>query len=270
MSIRDEILVVKIGGGSGLDLEATCEDLAQIAQKRPLVVVHGVSAIMDQMCRELNVKVQSLTSPSGHSSRYTPPATRDIYVRASEVANEEVVSALNARGLSARGIVGEAIAISGERKIAIRAVVNGRIRVVRDDCSGAIRDVDESPLRRLLDDGIVPVLPPMAKSDEGLLNIDGDRAGAAVARALGAASLVILSNVKGLYREFPDESSFVEDVTRSQLDLALTWAQGRMKRKVVAATEALDGGVQQVIIADGRIRNPVTQALSGKGTRFSA
>ena len=267
---RDKLLVVKIGGGAGLDLPASCDDLALIAGQRPLVVVHGVSAIMDQMCRDLGMEVQSLTSPSGHSSRYTPPPIRDIYVRASESANQRVVSALRQRGVNALGMSGNDVAITGARKRAIRTVINGRVRIVRDDCSGSIQSVQSEVLQSALDKGQVPVLPPMASSADGLLNVDGDRAGAAAAKALAADTLVILSNVKGLYRAFPDESSFVADVARSQIDSAVSWAQGRMKRKIIAAREALDGGVSRVIIADGRVPQPVSKALDGAGTRFGA
>ncbi|MDE2952185.1 MAG: [LysW]-aminoadipate kinase [Chloroflexota bacterium] len=267
---RDKLLVVKIGGGAGLDLPATCDDLALIAGGRALVVVHGVSAIMDQMCQDLGIEVQSLTSPSGHSSRYTPPPVRDIYVRASETANQRVVSALRQRGVNALSLSGNNVVISGKRKKTIRAVVNGRVRIVRDDCSGSIQSLRGDVLQSALDEGQVPVLPPMARGDDGLLNVDGDRAGAAAAVALAADTLVILSNVKGLYREFPDESSFVSAVAPSQINSAEAWAQGRMKRKIIAAREALDGGVSQVIIADGRVPQPVSKALAGAGTRFGA
>ena len=270
MDMVDRLLVVKIGGGEGLDLSATCDDLAQIANKHSLVVVHGVSATMNQICQEQGVEVQALTSPSGHSSRYTPPPVRDIYARASTTANEQVVAALHERGVRAYALLGSDLAITAERKKAIRAVVNGRIRVVRDDCTGSIRSVNESAMLSLLVQGQVPVLPPMAVSADGYLNIDGDRAGAAVASALAADTLVILSNVKGLYRSFPDESSIVADVPRAQMQVAEQWALGRMKRKVIAAREALDGGVRRVIIADGRDADPVTRALAGAGTRFTA
>ena len=253
-----------------MDLAASCDDLSAIAKRRPLAVVHGVSAIMNQLCLDSGVEVQSLQSPSGHSSRYTPPAVRDIYVRAAEAANELLVSALRERGLSAVGFVGEKLALGGRRKTAIRAVVNGRVRVIRDDYSGYIVGVDGPVLHQTLDHGEAPVLPPMARSGDGPLNVDGDRAAAAVAGALGAETLVILSNVAGLYRRFPDETSIVDHVALAQIDLALDWAQGRMKRKVLAAREALSQGVERVIIADGRVSNPVSRALDGAGTRFTA
>ena len=267
---QDGLLVVKLGGGEGLDLSAACDDLAEIARNRPLVIVHGVSAIMNQFCMDLGVKVQSLTSPSGHSSRYTPPAVRDIYVRASEMANDRLAEALRQRQVKAAGFTGEDVVLQANRKGAIRAVVAGRVRVVRDDHSGLISGVDTRLLRNALGQALVPVLPPMALSSDGLLNVDGDRAAAAVAGALNAETLVVLSNVRGLYRDFPDEASIVHEVTLSQIDRALDWAQGRMKRKVLAAKEALDQGVARVIIGDGRIPNPVSETLNGAGTRFTA
>jgi acetylglutamate/LysW-gamma-L-alpha-aminoadipate kinase len=112
------------------------------------------------------------------------------------------------------------------------------------------------------------VVPPLAASENGLLNIDGDRAAAELAAALQAGTYIILSNVRGLYRNYPDESSLVNDVSQAQLDQAMQWAQGRMKRKVLGAQEALEGGVQRVIISDGRTPQPVSGALNGAGTTF--
>ena len=185
------------------------------------------------------------------------------------MANEQLVSALKEGGVSAVGFVGEDLALVGKRKTAVRAVVNGRVRVVRDDHSGSITGADCQLLRRALDQDQVPVLPPMARSSDGPLNVDGDRAAAAVAGALNAEALVILSNVGGLYRRFPDASTIVADVLLAQIEEALDWAQGRMKRKVLAAQEALTQGVERVIIADGRISDPVSRALAGTGTRFT-
>ena len=264
-----DLLVVKLGGGEGLDLSSACDDLAALVPRRPLVIVHGVSAMADQLCRDLGLEAQTLTSPSGHSSRYTPPAIRDIFVQAAEMANGQVVAALQERDARAQGFLGDDVAIRGRRKSAIRAVVNGRVRIIRDDHSGSITGVEGALLRQTLAGAKLPVLPPMARSADGLLNIDGDRAAAAVAGALNASALVILSNVGGLYRDFPDETSIVDAVPLAQIDRALEWAQGRMKRKVIAAREALAQGVERVIIADGRIPKPVSRALAGAGTRFT-
>src|SRR5690606_41751656 len=112
-TVIDDILVVKLGGGEGLDLDASCDDLAAMAHNRPMVVLHGVSALANRMCEEAGHPVQTLTSPSGHTSRYTDPITRDIFVRASEIANQQVVERLRARGINAVGLTGR----SEERRV---------------------------------------------------------------------------------------------------------------------------------------------------------
>ncbi|MCU0514430.1 MAG: [LysW]-aminoadipate kinase [Anaerolineae bacterium] len=262
----ETLLVVKLGGGAGLDVGRSVADLARLAPSRPLVIVHGVSAVLNRLCEVRGVPVKTLTSPSGHTSRYTDALTRDLFVEAAHLVGAQVVA-----GLAAHGIAAEQphhLYIRGERKEAIRAVIDGRIRIIRDDYTGSISAVDAGGLRARLAAGVVPVLPPLALSPDGLLNIDGDRAAAAVAGALGAADLVILSNVRGLYARFPDEASLVAHVPRHQLQTALEQAQGRMKRKVLGAEEALMGGVRRVIISDGRTDAPVTAALAGAGTHF--
>lgn len=261
-----EVLVVKIGGGAGLDLAASCADLAQVAANRPLVIVHGVSAEANRLCEERGLPVRTLTSPSGHSSRYTDAATRDVFVEAARNVSNNVISYLGDYGIPAQRVENT---IHGERKTAVRAVVDGRVRVVRDNYTGSITGVNTEPILALLAQGIVPVIPPEAFSEaDGALNIDGDRGAAAVAAALGADDLIILSNVRGLYREFPNEDSFVSEVRSTELQHAMDWAEGRMKRKVLGAQEALQGGVRRVTIADGRIPAPVQNALSGAGTVF--
>jgi acetylglutamate/LysW-gamma-L-alpha-aminoadipate kinase len=275
----ENILVVKIGGGAGLDMARCAADLAALAKARPVVVVHGVSDMMNRLCEERGIPVRTITSPNGHSSRYTDAATRDVFVEAAGRVNEELSGLLreleiptpNPSPLRKEGDTNYLpnVYVRAERKDAIRAVVDGRIRMIRDDYSGTITGADAAGLLELLQQGITPVVPPLATSTDGLLNVDGDRAAAAIAGALGAADLVILSNVRGLYKQFPDEGSFVTQVNRAQLDQALEWAQGRMKRKVLGAQEALKGGVARVIIGDGRVDNPVSQALGGAGTTFS-
>lgn len=266
------LLVVKLGGADGVDLGAGCHDLVAFLrrERRPLLLVHGVSAEADRLCAAVGHPARTLTSPSGHSSRYTDLLTRDLFVQAAATINAEILACLRDSNIDAVGLTGEDTVLRARRKQALRAMVDGRVRIVRDDYSGSITDVAVSQLQRLLAAGRLPVLPPLASSADGLLNIDGDRAAAAVAAALGAAELVILSNVRGLYRDFPQQDSFVTEVAPQQRGCALDWAQGRMKRKVLAAGAALDGGVTRVIISDGRTQHPLKQALAGAGTVFQS
>lgn len=266
-------LVIKVGGGAGLDYAATCNDVATLAADGwQVVLVHGGSERANRLGVELGHSPRFLTSPSGHSSRYTDPRTRDIYVMATAALNAELVCMLQAGGTNALGLAGmDGRLLGGRRKAAVRAVdeTTGRVRVVRDDYSGKIEAVNAPLLETLLVAGVVPVVAPVAISEEHEpLNVDGDRAAAAIAAALGASQLIILSNVAGLMRAYPDETTLVSLVTGDQLDDALGWAQGRMKRKVIGIGEALHGGIERVRLGDGRVQQPVSMALAGEGTLF--
>ena len=264
----NDILVVKLGGGAGLNWQSSCADLAQLAKERPLIVVHGVSEEANRLCAERGIEVKTLVSPSGHESRYTDAQTRDVYVEAARNVNRNVISELAKHGVVAQ--LAEQT-ILATMKQAVRAVVNGRVRVVHDNYTGSIDGVLGEPLVEWLQQGIVPVIPPEGYSTtDGILNIDGDRAAGAVASHVKAKTLIILSNVRGLYRHYPDEDSFVPHVPANQLESAMEWAQGRMKRKVLGVQEALKGGVSEVIIADGRTEHPILEALNGSGTVFTA
>jgi acetylglutamate/LysW-gamma-L-alpha-aminoadipate kinase len=110
--------------------------------------------------------------------------------------------------------------------------------------------------------------PPGASTAGEAINVDGDRAAAMVAGALGAEALVILSDVPGLLRAFPDESTLVAKIARSEADRFMGVAEGRMKKKVMGAIEAIGEGVSKVIFADGRIASPISKALDGGGTHI--
>ena len=90
-----------------------------------------------------------------------------------------------------------------------------------------------------------------------------------VAGALNADTLVILSNVPGLMANFPDETSLVRNILFTDIDSAIEMAGGRMKKKVLAAQEALQVGVNRVVLADSRVQSPIRAALAGEGTVLS-
>ena len=90
-----------------------------------------------------------------------------------------------------------------------------------------------------------------------------------IAGALAANTLLLLSAIPGLLKHFPDERSLIAHLPQANLDDALVYAKGRMKKKVLGAKEALQGGVDKVVIADGRIPSPISTAISGKGTVIS-
>ena len=144
---------------------------------------------------------------------------------------------------------------------------NGKRRVLRDDYTGRIESVNLDLLNLLLDHGYTPVLTPPAVSREGeAINVDGDRAVAVLGAALGVDKLVILSNIPGLLRDLEDETSLIREIPLEEADVFMEFAQGRMKKKLLGAVEAVQQGVREVVFGDARLPDPISQALSGKGT----
>lgn len=268
------MLVVKVGGSKGIDYDAVCDDVAAlVAAGTRLVLVHGGSQRTNEVAAALGHPPRFMTSPSGYTSRYTDRATIEIFemVYCGEM-NKGIVERLQQRGVNAVGLSGlDGRIWEGPRKKAVRAVVDGRTLVVRDNLTGVVEQVNTALLNTLLDAGYVPVLTPPAISSAGeAINVDGDRAAAATAVALGADDLLILSNVPGVLRDFPDEASLIAHIAPADIDhVAETFAEGRMRIKLLGAQEALSGGVARVVLGDARGDQPVRRALDGMGTVIS-
>lgn len=266
-------IVVKMGGAAGVNMETVCADVATLVQQgQRIVLAHGGSDETNRISEQLGHPPRFVTSPSGFTSRYTDRATLEIFgmVTAGKV-NTLLVETLQRKGVNALGLSGvDGRLMLAKRKEAIRIVENGKVRVLHDDHTGTIQRVNADLLRLLLDAGYTPVVAPLAISPEGVaLNVDADRAAAMVSAALQAGSLVLLTAAPGLMRQFPDESTLIKTLSRAGLEQALNYAQGRMKKKILGAQEALQGGVSRVMIADGRAPNPISAALAGEGTVIS-
>ena len=263
------IIVIKLGGAADVSHEAALQDIVRLrAGGASVIVVHGGSAEADRLGVDVGHPAQKLISPGGHESRHTDPRTLELFVMATALVNRRTVGALQAAGTNAFGLSGlDGALLRGRRKGALRTVENGRVRIVRDDWSGRIESVDGDLCRTLLDAGLTPVVAPLAMTAAGEpLNVDGDRAAAAVASAVGASELVFLTGANGLYASFPDPASRIERAGSAVFDQLLGFAQGRMKRKVIASQEAIEAGVPRVAIATAAGASPISAALAGEGT----
>ncbi|MHB8573200.1 MAG: [LysW]-aminoadipate kinase [Candidatus Dormibacteria bacterium] len=263
--------MVKVGGGDDLDVAAICDDVArQVAAGLRLVLVHGGNRELSRVSTALGRPPRFVTSVSGIESRLTDDDTMNDFtmVYAGRV-NKTIVAALQARRVNAIGLCGaDGGLLRGPEKGALRVrELDGRERVIRGDRSGRVESVNRDLLMLLLESGYTPVISPPALSHQGrLMNVDGDRAAASVALALGADQLIILTDRPGLLRDPSDEDSLVRSLGVDELDRAMELAQGRMRIKVLAAREALAGGVKKVCIGDGRAGAPVAAILAGAGT----
>ena len=265
------MIVVKAGGNHGLDMEAICDDIAKLVQQgERVIVVHGGSHEADVISEKLGHSPRFVTSVSGFVSRYTDRETLEILVMVvAGRINKSLVERLQSLGVNALGLSGQdGRLIEARRKSALKIVENGKRRVLRGDHSGRIERVNGGLLRTLLSAGYTPVIAPLAIASDGTaLNVDGDRVAGAIASALEASTLVMLTNVPGVMRCFPDESTVISRIPAEEAEDHLRrYAKGRMKKKLLGAIEALNGGVKRIVIADGRRSQPLAWALKGEGT----
>ncbi len=267
------MIVVKVGGSAGIDYDALCADVAELwKQGQKLVLVHGGSGETNRIAELLGHPPKFVTSPSGYTSRFTDRETLEIFemVYCGKM-NKGIVERLQKHGVNAVGLSGlDGRIFEGKHKDSVRAVEDGKIKILRGDHTGTVEKVNTGLLELLLSNGYLPVLTPPASSYEGVaINVDGDRAAAAVATALKAEALLLLSNVPGLLRNFPDEASLIKEIPAGDVESFMEFAKDRMKKKVLGAAEAVQGGVGKVIFGDARVAKPVQNALSGQGTVVS-
>lgn len=264
------MIVVKIGGSEGMNFEAICADVAErIAAGERFVIVHGGSHETNQLSEALGRPPRFVTSVSGQVSRYTDRPTLEIFAMAvAGKVNTLLVEALHRHGVNALGLSGlDGRLLEARRKDAIKIVEDGKKKILRDDYTGKIVRVNADLLRALLDRGFTPVMAPLAISTNNeAVNVDGDRASAMIAAALGADMLIIFSNVPGLLRDVADPRSLVEQIARDRLGEFARFASGRMKKKIMGVEEALRGGVKEIRLADGRVEHPLRNALEGRCT----
>jgi acetylglutamate/LysW-gamma-L-alpha-aminoadipate kinase len=266
--------VVKIGGARAVDPEGALADVADVrAGGEDVVLVHGGSTKVDETLQRLGIDPEYVETPGGVVGRFTDAETMEAFTMAMGAIRTDLVAALQSRDVDAVGLSGvDGTLLHGPRKSAVRVIEDGKRKIRRGDHSGTIKTVDDDLLRTLLDAGRVPVVgPPMAGADDGTItpvNTDADRAAAAIAAAL-SARLVLLTDVAGIYADPEDPTTLIERVETpaGMADLEAA-AEGFMGRKVMAATEALEGGATEVIVADANADAPVTGAIEGGGTHI--
>ncbi len=266
-------VVVKIGGARAVNPEGALADIERLTAKdERVVVVHGGSTAVDELLERLDTEPEYVTTPGGVTGRFTDEESMEAFTMAmAGKVNTDLVAALRGVGVDALGLSGvDGGLLTGPRKSAVRVVEDGKKKIKRGDHSGKITDVNADLLETLLAEGYTPVVGvPMLADDSVPVNADADRSAAAVAAALGA-SLVVLTDVEGVYEDPDDESTLIGSAeTPADLARVEAAAEGFMTKKVMAAKEALSGGAREVIVSDANLEDPILAALDGQGTRFT-
>ncbi|MGA7043268.1 MAG: [LysW]-aminoadipate/[LysW]-glutamate kinase [Nitrososphaeraceae archaeon] len=256
------MIVIKIGGSvvDGLH-STTLPDIRGIAKNDRLVLVHGGGKEVTNIATKLGKEQKFIISPSGVKSRYTDKETAEIYTMVmSGKINKAIVGMLLRQDIKAAGITGiDGGLLKAERKKKL-LIINekGRKMAIDGGYTGKIYAVDPSLLDTLLDNEYVPVVSPIALSEEfDFLNVDGDRAAAYVAGGVKANKVMFITNVSGLMLD----GKLVTNMTLEQAKVALPKIGYGMEKKIIACTEAVEMGVKEAIIASGQVENPISSAI---------
>jgi acetylglutamate kinase len=263
-----ETIVVKFGGNAMVSPElqrAFAEDMVYLryAGIKP-VVVHGGGPQISAMLARLGIE-----SEFRGGYRVTTPETMDVVrMVLSGQVNRELVSLINEHGPLASGLSGEDAGLfTGRRR---GAIVDGH--EVDLGLVGDVVSVDPAAVHAQLDAGRIPVVSSIAPDGTApgqSLNVNADSAAASLAVALGAAKLVILTDVAGLYRDWPNRDSLVSVIDVPELIALLPHLESGMIPKMTACLEAVEGGVAKAAIIDGRVPHSILLEVftqSGIGT----
>lgn len=243
-------VVIKYGGNAMTDdalKEGFAEDVAFLHQVglRP-VVVHGGGPQISSALGKLGIES---TFTAGLRVT-TPEAMQVVRMVLTGQVNRDIVGLVNRHGPFAVGMSGEdAHLFTAVRKHAIVDGVPVDIGQV-----GEIIKVDPGAVRALLDDGRIPVISSVARSDDGeIYNVNADTAAAALAVALQAHKMIVLTDVEGLYANWPDDTDVIDVLTADELAALMPTLSSGMVPKMEACLTAVQGGVPHAHVLDGRV-----------------
>lgn len=257
------MITIKIGGSVVDNLHpSTISDIKKIVKQEGVVLVHGGGKEVTKVSEALGKKPEFVVSPSGIKSRYTDKETAEIFTMVmSGRINKTIVLMLQKNGINAIGLSGvDGKIIQAERKKKL-LIVNekGRKQAIDGGYTGKIIDVNASLIQSLLKEGYTPVISPIAISEESdFLNVDGDRAAAYVAGKIQSDKVLFLTNVDGLLMD----EKLVKNLTLAEAKEIRPKIGFGMEKKILAATEALDMGVKEALIANGQKENPISSAIA--------
>lgn len=260
------MIIIKIGGGNSINIKGIIQDLAGLDEK--FIIVHGANALRDKIADQLQQPKKTLTSVSGYSSVFSDETALDIMMMAySGLKNKRIVELCQQNGINAVGLSGlDGKLIQGKRNKGIRVKENGKLKIVRD-FSGKPKSINMDLLGLLLDNGYVPVLcVPIIDENNVAINSENDDIINVLQDALKANKILHFIEAAGFLDDADDPKSLVKRISQNELKQREEQVTGRMKRKMLALRKLFESGAGSVVISDGRIENPVINALNGGGT----
>ncbi len=260
------MIIVKIGGGKEINLKSIINGLKSVNDK--FIIVHGANALRDEIAEKLSFQKKVITSQSGYTSVFSDEQTIDLMMMAyAGLKNKRIVELCQQNGINAVGLSGlDGKIIQGKRNTGIRVREEGKTKIVRD-FSGKPQNININLINLLLNNGYTPVLcVPIIDEDNFAINSENDDIVALLHSQLKAEKILQLIEAPGYLKDKNDSASLIKFIPKENLEKVESEVEGRMKRKIHALKKLLGAGSTTVIISDGRIENPIQNALNENGT----
>ena len=262
-------VVIKFGGNAMVDQalqKSFAEDMAYLrfVGIRP-VVVHGGGPQITAKLAEMGIETE-FKGGLRVTTKESIPVIREVL---REVVGAGLVDLIEQAGAQAKVLSGEDKALFLAEKTKVETA-DGQVDL---GLVGEVRSVNPRAVLDMISDGKIPVISSIAPNVSGeLLNVNADLAAASLAVALGAEKLIVLTDVPGLYSDWPDRSSLISEITSSELRELIPSLESGMVPKMTACLEAVDGGVPKAHIIDGRDPHSILLEIfteSGVGTQVT-
>ena len=260
-------VVVKAGGRVLLNnLENIVKSIAKLDK---VVFVHGGGDLVDEWERRMGIEPKFKISASGIKFRYTDEEELQVFVAVlGGLLNKRIVSEFVKLGRRAMGITGAdgpSVIAKRKKRVIVREEVGGRVvkRAIEGGFTGKIIEVKKDIFDMMLNNGIIPVVAPIALGEEGeLLNVNGDQMAAAIARALNAEYLVLLTDVPGVMID----NEVINEIKASEGEkIAKEKIGPGMNIKVIMASKVAQDGTT-VVICNGMEEDPLKCLEDRSGT----
>lgn len=256
------MIVVKYGGHA-LPSAGEPDDILNVIASfhksgRKIVLIHGGGPQVDA-----ELAIHGIPSEMSAGYRITTPETLEVVQR---VLSGQVCRTL-VNGLIGLGVNAVGLSASDGRTIRaelMRPIVDGE--AIDIGLVGDIKSSDPTLINLLLEENFLPVISPISADDKGQgLNLNGDLAAGAIGGSLKADQVIFMTDVEGIYRDYPDKSSIISECSADELRLLQPILVGGMIPKAKAVLYALDHGAKVVRVIDGRNKDNLIAALDGVG-----
>jgi len=255
------MIVVKFGGHAMTDKDGAfaLAIKSAISQGIRVVVVHGGGPQIDKALQSAGIQSKFLGG-----FRVTTPEVFAIVERVLSIeVGPHVAASLTAHGIPSQAISGREFGILIAQ--ALTELVDGSPADL--GLVGVVTKVNTAEIDSIIESGVVPVISPIASDSDGVVgyNVNADLAAAAIAGALDAESLIVMTDVEGIYRSWPDKTSLIAEISASELSHIKSTFEEGMAPKVQATLDAISAGAKAVRIINGTDPLAFGNALANKG-----